>query len=99
MSAYFIANIQIHDLQMMKKYKEEIGDMVMRWGGEYLAAVNDPEVLEGDWDYTRLVLLRFPSEERLKEWYNSEEYQKVLQLRLGAAKCDTVFVKGIQQGI
>ena len=94
MSAYFIANILIEDDDLMKKYGDELGDMVKRWGGEYLAVDNDPTVLEGKWSYSRLVLLRFPDEKTLKDWYDSEEYQKVLSLRLQASKCDTVMIKG-----
>ena len=94
MSAYFIANILIEDEKLMKQYSDELGDMVGRCGGEYLAVDDHPAVLEGDWQYSRLVLIKFPDESSLKNWYHSEEYQNVLSLRLQAAKCDTLIVKG-----
>ena len=94
MSAYFIANILIKDEALMQKYADELGDMVKRMGGEYLAVDNSPTILEGAWDYSRLVLLRFPDEETLKLWYDSAEYQKVLKFRLDATQCDTIMVKG-----
>jgi len=96
MSAYFIANIRITDEELMKQYGVEIGDMVSRWGGEYLAIDNAPTVLEGKWEYSRLVLLRFPDETTLKKWYNSTEYKDVLQMRLDAAECDTIMIRGNQ---
>ena len=94
MSAYFIANILIKDEALMQKYADELGDMVKRRGGEYLAIDDSPTVLEGEWNYSKLVLLRFPDEETLKLWYDSTEYQKVLKLRLDATQCDTIMVKG-----
>jgi len=94
MSTYFIANILIKDEALMQKYADELGDMVKRMGGEYLAIDDSPTVLEGEWDYSRLVLLRFPDEETLKHWYDSPEYQKVLKLRLDATHCNTIMVKG-----
>ena len=96
MSVYFIANIRIKDEDLMKMYADELGDMVDRWGGEYLAVDNSPAVLEGAWDYSRLVLIRFPDEDTLRNWYYSAEYQDVLGLRLDAASCDTIIVEGKQ---
>jgi len=94
MSAYFIANIRIKDDQLMKEYNQELGDMVMRWGGEYLAVDDSPIILEGEWPHTRLVLLRFPDQETIQKWYDSEEYQRVLKMRLDASDCNTIMIKG-----
>ena len=94
MSAYFIANIRIKDEKLMKQYSEELGDMVMRWGGEYLAIDDSPIVLEGEWPHTRLVLLRFPNQETIQKWYDSDEYQRVLKMRLDASDCNTIMIKG-----
>ena len=43
------------------------------------------EVLEGDWNPQRLVILEFESMERFHEWYNSLEYAPLKQLRREAA--------------
>jgi len=94
MSAYFIGNLTIEDEEMMKKYSEAIGDMVIRWGGEYLAVDDNPTIVEGKWEYSKVVLIRFPDEETMKNWYFSEEYKYALSLRLKAAKCDTIMIKG-----
>ena len=34
-------------------------------------------MLEGEWEEGRTVLIRFPSEEALTTWWNSEEYQEL----------------------
>ena len=34
-----------------------------------------PTVKEGDWPYTRTVLIEFPDAEAFDNWFNSPEYQ------------------------
>ena len=93
MSAYFIANIRIKDENEYQKYIEHVGEVFGKFNGKYLVVDNNPVVLEGKWDYTRLVLIEFPDEESLKKWYHSEEYQAIAKHRLAAADCDTISVK------
>lgn len=94
MSYYFVANISINDDQEYQKYLDRAGEIFARYNGSYLAVDNDPELLEGKWNYRRAVLIRFDSREDFKAWYDSEEYQDILKYRLKAADCDTILVKG-----
>jgi len=94
LSVYFIAQIEMKDPEVYQKYLDKAGEVFSKYNGEYLAVDDSPVILEGEWDYTRVVLIRFPSEEELKRWYMSEEYQELLQFRLKGAKCDTLMVKG-----
>ena len=48
---------------------------------EVVAADEDAITYEGD-PRSRIVILRFPSQEAVDEWYKSEDYQKALPLRL-----------------
>ncbi len=94
MSVYFIANIHIHDDGEYEKYRKDVDEVFSRYRGEYLALDDAPVVLEGDWDYTRAVLIRFPDREALDAWYFSPEYQRILQHRLKGARCDTIVIEG-----
>lgn len=94
MNYYFVASIRIRDEQEYQKYLERAGEIFARYGGTYLAVDNAVEVLEGGWNYDRSVLIRFSSKEDFQAWYNSEDYQEILQYRLRAADCDTILVKG-----
>jgi len=42
-------------------------------------------VIEGEWPFTRAVLLRFPDEEEARRWYQSPEYQALSQHRWNAS--------------
>ncbi len=93
MSYYFFAQINIKNQDIYQKYIEKAGEVFSRYSGKYLAVDNSPEVLEGNWDYARAVLIEFPDHASLYEWYNSEEYQEILKYRLEAAKCDTIVIE------
>jgi len=94
MSYYFMANIRIRDKQDYQKYLDLSGEIFANYKGTYLAVDNNPEVLEGDWDYSRAVMISFPSKEDFEAWYKSEEYQEILKYRLSASKCDTILIQG-----
>ncbi|MCL1795968.1 MAG: DUF1330 domain-containing protein [Clostridia bacterium] len=94
MSVYFIANIRMKDEEAYRPYLKDVDAILAKYAGEYLAVEDNPRVLEGDWPYTRLVLIRFPDEESLTRWYFSAEYQAILRYRLDGAECDTVVVRG-----
>ena len=94
MSYYFIAQIKINDPAEYQKYIDRAGEIFKKYKGEYLAVDNHPELLEGKWDYTRSVLIRFNSKDDFEAWYRSEAYQEILKYRLSAADCDTILVQG-----
>ena len=46
------------------------------------------EVLEGDWQPKRLVVIEFPDMEAALGWYRSEEYQELAKIRWSASARD-----------
>ncbi|MCK5147109.1 DUF1330 domain-containing protein [bacterium] len=95
MSYYFIAQIKIYDESEYQKYLDKSESIFSKFNGEYLSVDNGPIILEGKWDYTRTVLIKFKSKSNFDDWYNSVEYQKILKHRLNAANCDTLLIKGL----
>jgi uncharacterized protein (DUF1330 family) len=95
MSYYFIAQIKINDTAEYNKYVEKSGDIFKKYKGEYLAVDNHPGILEGSWNYTRTVLIKFSSLNDFNDWYNSKDYQDILKYRLKAADCDSIVIRGI----
>ena len=97
MSCYFIAQIRINDDKEYQNYIDKTEEVFKKYKGEYLAVDNNPTILEGNWDYSRTVLIKFETRMELDSWYNSDEYQKILRHRLKAADCDTMVVKGLEK--
>jgi len=95
MKHYFLAQIKIHDPDEYEKYLEKFDDIFARFKGEFLAIDESPIILEGNWDYTKSVLIKFASKRDFKDWYYSDDYQEILKHRLNAAECDTILTKGV----
>ena len=95
MTHYFIAQIRIRDEKEYQEYIDKAGDIFKRYRGTYLAVDSEPAVLEGEWNYTRCVLISFESESDFEAWYNSEEYREILKYRLAASDCDSILVTGL----
>jgi uncharacterized protein (DUF1330 family) len=95
MSFYFIAQIKIYDDNEYQKYLDKTEEIFKKYKGQYLSIDNNPQIIEGQWDYTRTVLIRFKTSIDFDNWYNSLEYQAILKHRLNAADCDTILVKGL----
>lgn len=96
MNHYFAAQITIHDDKEYQKYLDEFDDIFSRYNGEFLAIDESPVVLEGSWNCTKSVIIKFRSKEDFNEWYYSDDYQRILKHRLKAAKCDTILLEGVE---
>jgi uncharacterized protein (DUF1330 family) len=69
-----------------QKYLDGFDVIFQNYKGEVVSVEENPTILEGEWDFSRLVIIRFSSETEAKKWYNSSEYQSLLQHRLNSAK-------------
>lgn len=96
MGYFFVAQIRINDDQEYQKYIDKAGEVFKKYNGEYLSVDNNPIILEGKWDYTRTVLIKFKSEKDFENWYYSADYQKILKHRIKAADCDSILIKGLE---
>jgi uncharacterized protein (DUF1330 family) len=62
MSAYIIGLIKIHDRDEYTKYQAGFREIFSQYKGEILVVEEEPTLLEGEWPYTRTVVLRFSDE-------------------------------------
>ena len=95
MSVYLIAQLNIHDRVTYAKYGSPFMDIFTRYGGKLLSVEEAPLVIEGEWGYTRTVLLEFPSREQAHAWYESEDYQAIAQHRRAASAANLVLIRGL----
>ena len=51
-------------------------------------------IVEGNWTYPRTVVIKCPSYEKELEWYSSEEYQPIKQIRLENAVANGIIIRG-----
>ena len=95
MPAYLIVETDITDPEQYEQYKAGSPGAIAAFGGRFLARGGELAVLEGDWRPSRLVLVEFPDLETAKRFYASEEYQRLIEVRKGAAKLEMVAVEGL----
>lgn len=75
-SAYLIVQLEIPDLETyLTEYGMPLIPILSRYGAEVLVATPEPKVLEGSYDHTFTVVVKFPSAEAVESWYKSPEYQ------------------------
>jgi uncharacterized protein (DUF1330 family) len=69
---------------------------VKAFGGEYLVRGGRHEVLEGDWQPHRVAMLRFPSYEQAKAFYDAEHVRaRARQARGRHEYFNMVLVEGV----
>jgi len=94
MPAYMIARIKVTDPEQYKKYTAVTPGILANFGARFIARGGDTVTLEGPEETSRVVLVEFPSLERIREFYNSAEYQEAIKIREGAAEVSLVGVAG-----
>ncbi len=81
MSAYVIVEFTIKDPDLYReKYSRDAGQTAKEHGGEVLANSNW-EILDGDPMLSSGVIVQFPDHETALRWYNSPEYQQLIEVR------------------
>ena len=95
-AGYILVDSQVTDPEQFKQYGTLAPAAVAAAGGEYLARGGKSEALEGDWLPPRVTVLRFPSYDAAKAFYDSAAYQDVRKHRVGATHhFNMVLVEGI----
>jgi uncharacterized protein (DUF1330 family) len=95
--AYLLVTMNISDPERYKQYMAEAPKAVTAFGGEYLVRGGKQETLEGDWQPHRVAVLRFPSYEKAKAFYDDAHYTQIRELRHGATEYfNMVLVEGFE---
>ncbi len=95
MAAYLIADVEVRDPVEYAKYKAAVPALIRKHGGEYLARGGECLSFEGDWQPSRLVLLRFPNMEAIRAFLQDPEYGPWKELRQRIARGNFVGVEGV----
>jgi uncharacterized protein (DUF1330 family) len=95
-AAYLIVEMNISNPEQYKEYMARAPAAVKAAGGEYLVRGGKQETLEGDWKPHRVAMLRFPSYEQAKAFYDGEMYTQARSFRQGATEYfNMVLVEGV----
>jgi uncharacterized protein (DUF1330 family) len=95
MPAYLISDITLRDRESFEVYRSRAADAIHKFGGRYLARLGEIQTLEGTWNPKMIVVVEFPSLERAREWYQSPEYGRALEVRDKALSRNLILVDGM----
>jgi uncharacterized protein (DUF1330 family) len=93
-AAYLIADIDVRDAERYEAYKQAVPALIAKHGGEYVVRGAEAQVVEGDWQPARLVLLRFPTRAALQAFLDDPDYRPLKALRQEVARSNVLVVDG-----
>jgi uncharacterized protein (DUF1330 family) len=94
-SAYILADVDVKDPAAYEEYKRLSSIAMKAHGAEVCVRGGPVQVLEGDWSPKRSVLLKFPSVDKAKAFYDSPEYRAAKKAREGIAVMRMVLIEGV----
>jgi len=95
-AAYIIVDMKVSNPEQYKDYMAAAPAAVKAFGGEYLVRGGRFETMEGQWQPARIAMLRFPSYEQAKAFYDDEMYRQARAKRAGATEFfNMILVEGV----
>jgi uncharacterized protein (DUF1330 family) len=94
--AYFIAEVDIHDMNGFKPYAEQFASTLEPFGGQLLSFGASIVPVEGIKETTaRAAIVVFPSAQASRDWFASPIYRKIAPLREKSASTRAFSVDGL----
>lgn len=90
---YWIARVDVADLDEYKKYVAANARAFAKYGAKFLVRAGTFEAQEGT-SRSRNVVIEFPSYQVALDCYRSPEYQEALALRLPVSSVDLIVIEG-----
>src|SRR4030088_3654309 len=95
MPAYVISELEVRDAARIETYPTIAAKSIAQYGGRYLVRGGAASTAEGGPPPKNIIVVEFPSMERLREWYASPEYAEALKVRQTALDRRLIFVEGV----
>lgn len=94
MSAYIILDLSIHNFDEFSEYIEKIPEFISKHEGKYIVRGEIPVPLEGGWKPERMVVIEFPSKEKVDNFISDPDVQPLFDLRKRTTISKSVIVDG-----
>lgn len=94
MKAYLILDFEIADIVAFMEYVEKIPAYIRKHAGRYLVEGVVPEVLEGDWQPSTIVVLEFETQANADGFLSDPEVKQLFAIRHKNTKSNLIKVSG-----
>lgn len=95
MAAYVIAQQEVTDPVVFEEYVRGMGELIPASNGRFLARGGATELVVGDQEPHRLVLVEFESLEAAQAYTRSAEYQRLGEIRDRSCNASVIIVDGV----
>ncbi|MBX3494528.1 MAG: DUF1330 domain-containing protein [Parvibaculum sp.] len=95
MTVYALAQFTIHNRTQYDRYAARFFETMKGHPGRLLAADEGPQIVEGVWTGTKIVLIEFPDEASWRRWAESDAYREISKDREAATEGCVLLVKGL----
>jgi uncharacterized protein (DUF1330 family) len=96
MPTYIVGDIHITDAATYQAHVPRALATIARFGGRVIAGGGKIDLLEGDPMPERIFIIEFPTADAARRWYQSDDYQAVLKLRLSASHGRVFSIEGAE---
>lgn len=90
MTVYAIAQFVYTDKTAYDRYTSRFWGVFKNFEGRLLVNDENPEVLEGEWNKSKVVVMMFPSRASFMEWATSPQYLEIAKDRKAGAKASII---------
>ena len=86
---YMVVNLKVTDPDTYRTYEKGFFPMLKKYGGEFVTFDDNPTTFEGDSPREgRMIIFKFPSETKAKDWFADDEYQALSAHRRAGTKLE-----------
>jgi uncharacterized protein (DUF1330 family) len=95
MPAYVISEVEVRNAAGFEAYRTIAAKTISKYGGRYLIRGGAASAVERGPPPKTIIVVEFPTMERLREWHASPEYAEALKVRQTALDRRLIFVEGV----
>jgi uncharacterized protein (DUF1330 family) len=96
--AYLVVELDVTNQEGFAEYNEKVPAVISQYGGKFIVGGVAAESVEGAEPQGNVIIVRFDSLEKAKEWMNSPEYQEIVDIRRQNAETRSYLVEGLPEG-
>ena len=85
MASFLVGHITVKDDELWQKYVSGVRESLLPFDSKVIFRGKLASVLAGKHDHDLVVVIEFPDQSTLDNWYSSEKYQALIPLRDKAA--------------
>ena len=85
MAAYLVGHITVKDNELWQEYMAGVGESIAPFDSKVVFRGQLVKILAGQHEHDLVVVIEFPDQSTLDNWYGSEKYQSLIPLRDKAA--------------